>query len=105
MLNKQEIIDSVIEGIKNGEYRRACAGDNKDGLLAAKFNFEGGFNATITQGKGLMICVQVFENDLYEIDLAEAARYAYNDQLKRAEYQLQQQKSKRTDLENKLKRL
>lgn len=105
MLNKQDIIDSVVEGIRNGEYRRASTGDNKDGLLTAKFNFESGFNATITQGKGLMICVQVFENDLYEIDLAEAARCACNNQLKRAKEELQQQQDKCADLENKLKRL
>ncbi len=87
-MNRQLIIDNVVKDIKCGNYKRAYVGETKEAAPTAKFTLDNGFTAQITQGKGMSILLQVYEQDLQGIDFAEAAQYACEDQVRRAELKL-----------------
>ena len=71
MINRQSIIDTVIDNIKSGNYARAYMGETKENVPTARFALDKGFSANVTKGKGLLITIQVYEQDLQGIDFEQ----------------------------------
>lgn len=101
MINRQSIIDTVIDNIKSGNYARAYMGETKENVPTARFALDRGVSANVTKGKGLLITIQVYEQDLQGIDFEQAAQFACDDQVRRAEMKLDAEKQKRSKFINK----
>ena len=100
MINRQSIIDAVINNIKCGNYTRAYMSETKENTPTARFALDKGFSANVTKGKGLLITIQAYEQDLQDIDFEQAAQFACDDQVRRAEMKLDAEKQKRSRVIN-----